>query len=58
MSRFLRVSVLSAWLGALLVGCEPAQEPKAAAPAGAAPTKEAAMKPATSGYAEVNNVKL
>jgi hypothetical protein len=44
--------------GAVLVACAQAPETKTAAPEGASPAREAEMKPARSGYAEVNGLKL
>jgi len=49
--------VLSALTILLLVACAPAPDTKTAAPQ-ATSAKEAEMKPATSGYAEVNGIKL
>ena len=43
---------------ALLIACAPAPEPKTAAPQTPTPAKEAEMKPAKSGYMDVNGLKL
>src|SRR5262245_35284611 len=43
---------------ALLMACAPTPEPKTAAPQTPTPAKEAEMKPAKSGYAEINGLKL
>lgn len=55
MRNLLVFCFLSALIG---VACAPAPETKTAAPHPPSPATEAEMKPATSGYAEVNGIKL
>ena len=50
--------VLGAWTGALLVACAAAPETKTTGREAATPAKEAELKPARSGYAEVNGIQL
>ena len=50
--------ILSALTAICLVACAPAPDTKTAATQSATPVPEAEMKPATSGYAEVNGIKL
>jgi pimeloyl-ACP methyl ester carboxylesterase len=56
--KSLWASVLAVWMGMLLVACSPAPERKSAAPETATSAAEAVMKPASSGYADVNGIKL
>ena len=54
----LRACVLAVLTGVFLVACARAPETKTAAPERATAAREAEMKPAKSGYAEVNGIKL
>ena len=58
MNRRASVGVLSALVGVLLVACAPTPETRTAAPQSATPAQGTEMKPTTSGYAEVNGIKL
>jgi pimeloyl-ACP methyl ester carboxylesterase len=58
MLRNLKRGFLGALAGVLLVGCRPMPQTKPPGPDAATPTKEADMKPAKSGYADVNGIKL
>src|SRR5262245_5398467 len=50
--------LLGVLTGALAVACAPARETKSAVPEGSITTREAEMKPASTGYAEVNGINL
>jgi pimeloyl-ACP methyl ester carboxylesterase len=59
MRRLLKTALMGALAGVLLASCAPAApKQEAAAPAGPAETKPAALTPSKSGYADVNGIKL